>query len=164
MMLSKTQKGRLALVLCIVIAAAVSYFFCSSFIQPEKSPQDSYLSGDANKTAGYCTVQEVHPDYITNETIVHLKDDDFISFPRVGEGLKNRTDDLGKWYNGHRFVYDFKGPVDNITKLRNLSCRDTAGQKCTPFEFPVVYEYNGRYFEIGCLAGFGHPSHLLSAE
>ncbi|EHQ34762.1 hypothetical protein [Methanoplanus limicola] len=149
-----------SLIIAIIIMICLIYFMVIPFenLHPNQSneiPQTSVPSNTTSQTNDYCYIQEVDPDYITNRVIVHLTKEDLISFPQVENGILNYANNDNKWYNGRKFVYDFKGSVNQITELRNLSCKNSTDPKCDPLESPVLYEYDGQFFAIGCLPEFG---------
>lgn len=155
MTLSKIKYNRLGLfVVIIIVLIAGSCLFYIILIQSENFQKTS-VPPVATQQISYCTIQEVDPDYITNEIIVHLTDEDLSNFPQFEKGIKNCVNNSRDWYNGRRFVYDFKDSENQISGFRNLSCKNSTCLKCDPLESPILYEYEGRYLTVGCLPEFG---------
>ncbi|MFA5268871.1 MAG: hypothetical protein WC379_12945 [Methanoregula sp.] len=102
----------------------------------------------------YCFIQEVHPDFIRNSTIVHLTSADLNDFPQYDEGIKSGKNNQRDWINGQRTVSDFHDCEQQIEEFWNLSCRYIPYPECKTKDAPKVFEYDGRYYEISCLPGF----------
>jgi hypothetical protein len=150
----------ISLIIAIFIAIFLIYVIVIPFenpcqIQSTDIPQTPIISNNTSQTNNYCTIQEVNPDYITNEVIIHLTEEDLTSFPQVEKGIIDNVNNNREFYNGRRFVYDFKDSGNQITALRNLACKNSTNPKCDPLESPVLYEYEGQFFAIGCLPEFG---------
>lgn len=102
----------------------------------------------------YCFIQEVHPDFIKNATIVHLTSEDLKDYPLYGDVIESGKKNSRDWINGHRTISDFHDCQQQIGAFWNLSCRHISYPECTSKEVPVIYEYDGRYHDVSCLPGF----------
>lgn len=150
-------------ILMLVLLLVVISIFYILVIQPEEfqqtsseHPQQSPVSAAIQQTCNdYCFIQEVHPDFIQNETIVHLTDNDLKGFPEYEKGIKSSVNSPLDWYNGRRGVYDFIDSQCQFSQFCNLSCKGSSDPQCDPRESPVVYEYDGRYYAVGCFPDFG---------
>jgi hypothetical protein len=107
-------------------------------------------------------IDEVHPDYLRtipdfispNATIVHLNADDLEPFPEYEEKMTNETRLTQKWRDGHRSIAVFKDYQRQYSDFQNLICKKSPDPACNPRQ-EALYEYNGRYFTVGCYPDFG---------
>ena len=165
----------------IVIALALVLFTGSIVIyniyfQPEEHPevqqkdiqptiQQRPVSASTTKAclSEYCVIEEVHPDYLKviphfvnpNATIVHLSSDDLKPFPEYQTLITDERKLTKQWRDGHRFIGDFIDYQCRFSDFRTLSCKYNSYPECNPQKTSLVYEYNGRYFTIGCFQNFG---------
>lgn len=110
----------------------------------------------------YCIIEEVHPDFLhmipdfvdPNATIVHLSSDDLVPFPEYQKRMADENKLSKKWRDGHRFIGDFNDYQRQFSDFRNLTCKYSPDPRCDP-RMSTVYEYNDRYFTVGCLSDFG---------
>ena len=120
----------------------------------------------------YCMIDEVHPDYLhvipdfisPNATIVHLNAADMKSFPEYEEKMTNETRLSQKWRDGHRSVAVFKDYQRQYSYFQNLTCKISSDPACNPRQ-EALFEYNERYFRVGCYPDFGreHPTPVTSS-
>lgn len=136
---------------------------------PQQSPMPS--SSTEPPHYDYCIIEEVHPDFLKviphvvdpNATIVHLSSDDLEPFPEYQKRMADESKLSKKWRDGYRFIGDFIDYQRQFSDFRNLTCKYSPDLICDRRQ-PALYEYNGRYFKIGCLPDFGrggplpHPS------
>ncbi len=110
----------------------------------------------------YCMIDEVHPGYLQvipdfispNATIVHLTSDDLEPFPEYQKKMANESSLSKKWRGGHRSIAAFKDYKRQYSDFRNLTCTKSPDPGCNPLQ-TALYEYNGRYFRVGCYPDFG---------
>lgn len=130
-------------------------------IQP--TPQQSPMPSSTERVHyDYCIIEEVHPDFLhvipdfvdPNATIVHLSSDDLDPFPEFQKRMADENKLSKKWRDGHRFIGDFNDYQRQFSDFRNLTCKYSPDSMCNP-RMSTVYEYNERYFTVGCLSDFG---------
>lgn len=127
---------------------------------PQQSPV--YSSSTRPPLYDYCIIQEVHPDFLKvipdfvdpNATIVHLSSDDLKPFPEYQKRMADENKLSEKWLDGHRMISNFRDYQRQFSDFRNLTCKYSTDPKCDPRK-SSLYEYNGRYFLVGCLPDFG---------
>jgi hypothetical protein len=172
---SEIKQYKIVILLALVfLVCAGSLFVFSAYSHPEelqKPPQQ-----DLQPTPGqspvpssterlhydYCIIEEVHPDFLKvipdfvnpNATIVHLSSDDLEPFPEYQKQMADESKLSKKWRDGHRFIGDFIDFQRQFDDFRNLTCKHSPDPVCNSRQ-SSVYEYNGRYFTVGCLPDFG---------
>lgn len=117
----------------------------------------------------YCIIEEAHPDFLKimpdfldpNATIVHLSSDDLKSFPEFQKRMTDQNKLSEKWRDGHRFIGDFKDFQHQFSDFQNLTCKYSPDPICDPRKSSQVYEYNNRYFTVGCFPDFGGSSLIV---
>jgi len=107
-------------------------------------------------TSAYCSVQEVRPGIIQGEAIINLTPEDFRDFPLYGDAIRRGKNTTQEWYNGYRFVSDFNDNRQQLEAFRNVSCRNSRNPSCDPERSPSLFVYDGQYYAISCLPGFGN--------
>jgi len=130
-------------------------------LQP--TPQQSPMPSSTEQLHyDYCIIEEVHPDFLKviphfvnpNATIIHLSSDDLQPFPEYQKRMADEKRLSEKWRDGHRFIGDFNDYQRQYSDFRNLTCKYSPDPMCNP-RMSSVYEYNERYFTVGCFPDFG---------
>jgi len=157
MKLPQIPPGRLIFGIVLIVLGIVGSYFLYGLIFPPNGLQQTSMSPVATEENGgaYCFIHEVQPDFIQNSIRVHLTDDDLEDFPLIGKFIRNPGNFSKNWHNGRRTVGDFTDYQNQYSDFRNLSCRNMSFEECHARQEPVVFEYDGRYHEIGCLPDFG---------
>lgn len=174
----KQHKIALSLALVFIVFAGCLIIYIA-FIHPEEwqsPPQKNLQPTPAEPTTqqspvaspterphyDYCMIDEVHPDYLRvipdfispNATIVHLTSDDLEPFPEYQKVMMDESRLTQKWRGGHRSIAAFKDYQRQYSDFRNLACIKSPEPECNPLQ-AALYEYNGRYFRVGCYPDFG---------
>ena len=176
MKFSEFKKYKMVISVALVLLVfAGSFIIYIAFFQPDglQKPPQQDLQPTAQQSPvpsstiepphyDYCTIQEVHPDFLKviphfvnpNATIVHLSSEDLKPFPEFQKLMADENKLSEKWRDGHRFIGDFKDFQGRFSDFRNLTCKNSPDPKCNPWK-SSLYEYNGRYFQVGCLPDWG---------
>ncbi|MCK9631016.1 MAG: hypothetical protein M0R30_05180 [Methanoregula sp.] len=155
----------LALIFLVLAGSVIIYIAYSQPEELQKPPQQDLqpIPGQSPVPSStteslhydYCIIEEVHPDFVDpNATIVHLSSDDLEPFPEYQKQMADESKLSKKWRDGHRFIGDFIDFQRQFDDFRNLTCNHSPDPMCNPRQ-SSVYEYNGRYFTVGCLPDFG---------
>lgn len=162
----------IALLLLLVVSVFVIHIISyqpdeiseSSLKDFQPNPQQSPVASSTIEhfDSEYCIIEEVHPDFLKkiphfvnpNATIVSLKSVDLEPFPVYQKLMADETKLTKKWQDGHRFIGDFIDYQCKFSDFQNISCKDSPDSACNPRKSSLVYEYNARYFTIGCFQDF----------
>lgn len=149
-------------IVIVVFVFAGSYLFYGMYLQSNNLQPPVDNSASAQQISyDYCFIQEVHPDFVQNATMIHLTPYDLKDFPKYENAMKDVNNFSKDWINGQRTGGDFIDYQRQFSDFQNLSCRNMSYTECMSRDLPVMFEYEGRYHEVICWPDFGssasHP-------
>jgi len=132
----------IVIIIGVIGSMIISGTLFSAGVQQQKTP-------DSQVRLASCEVHEFDQNLTLDMTIIHVTDNELSVFPALRGSLKEADRNSAPVPDGSRLIRVFRADMDDYYRFVHVICGNMTPAECFPR--PPVYEFNGQYYQFGCL-------------